>query len=96
MTLVRRKPARSMASVAASEGKNDPTASSDSVERVALAQRHGELFGQTQHHLPARQGSSGFEEAEVARGDGRLAGEIELTEAPAVPPGTQKIADRLD
>ena len=40
-------------------------------ERVAGPQRHVEVLGEVEHHLPARPGPSGFDEAQVAGRDHR-------------------------
>ncbi|MBN9013172.1 MAG: DsbA family protein, partial [Rhizobiales bacterium] len=37
-------------------------------QHVALAQRHIETFGQTQHHVARRRGSAGYNEAEMTGG----------------------------
>ncbi|MCY1559255.1 hypothetical protein D9M68_962750 [compost metagenome] len=46
-----------------------------------------------QEHLAAGLGAPGFDEAQVARGDIGLAGEVELTEAATLAPLAQQGAD---
>ena len=60
---------------------------------VALAQRHLQLLGQVQHHLPARAGPPGLDEAQVPCRDARVAGQVELAEPAALPPVAQQVAD---
>ena len=64
-------------------------------QHVALAQRNAKLLGELQQHLAAGLRASGFQEAQVPRGDFGLAGEIELAHAAALAPVAQKIADGL-
>src|SRR5581483_8544194 len=64
-------------------------------QHVALAQGHVELLGQMQHHVARGQRPAGLQEAQMARGDVRLAGEVELAHAPALPPLAQEISYRL-
>ena len=59
---------------------------------VALAQRDVELLGEAQHHLGARLGAAGLDEAQVARRDAGLEGEVELAEAPPAAPVAQQPA----
>src|SRR5258707_3951011 len=75
-------------------GKNRSVASGDQQD-VAIAFWHLELLSEMQNHFAAGDGASGFEEAEVARGDFGFTGEIKLTEAPAPAPVAEEIADRL-
>ena len=60
---------------------------------VALAQRHVELLGETQHHLLARLRAAGLEKAQVARGDARLERQPELAEVTPRAPVAQQRAD---
>jgi len=62
-------------------------------QHVALAHRHLQPLGQPQHHLAAGRGAAGLDEAEMARGDLRLAGQVELAHAPAAAPFAQVISD---
>jgi hypothetical protein len=64
-------------------------------ENVAFAQRHIELCGEVENHLPTWLRAPGFQKTQVARGDFRLAGEIELAQAAALAPFAQKLADGL-
>ena len=50
------------------------TRSAPGERRVALAQRDLEVLGEMKHHLATRPRPSGLEEADVARGDGRVQG----------------------
>ena len=63
-------------------------------QAIALAQRDLEVLGEMKHHLATRPRPSGLEEADVARGDGRVQGEFELAEAAALSPGAKQLADR--
>ena len=60
---------------------------------VALAERDVEVVGEMQHQLPARSRAAGLDEAQMAGGHLRLAGEVELAQAAALAPVTQQIAD---
>ncbi len=62
-------------------------------QHVAFAQGHREPFRELQHHLARRCRAPGLDEAEVARGDLGIDGEIELAEMTALPPLAQVIAD---
>jgi hypothetical protein len=64
-------------------------------ENVAFAQGHIELRGKVENHLPAWLRAPGFEKAQMARGDFRIAGEFELAQAAALAPFAEKIADGL-
>ena len=61
-------------------------------QRVALPQRHLEVLGQVQHHLPAGPGPAGLHEAQVPGGDTRLLGQVELAEAAALAPLAEQLA----
>src|ERR1043166_3042194 len=60
---------------------------------IALAHRHLELLGEVQHHVAARLRAPGLDEAEVPRGNARLAGERQLAQAPALAPFAQQMTD---
>jgi hypothetical protein len=62
-------------------------------ERVAVAQRDLQPLGEAEQHLAAGLGAPGFEEADVAGGDVRLHREVELTQAPPLPPAAQQLTD---
>ena len=62
-------------------------------QRVALAQRHVEVIGEVQHHLAARPGPAGLDEAQVPRRDAGVVRQIELAQAPPRPPVAQQRAD---
>jgi hypothetical protein len=64
-------------------------------ENVAFAQGHIELRGEVENHLAAWLRASGFEKTQVACGNFRVTGEIELAEAAALAPFAEKIADGL-
>lgn len=64
-------------------------------ENVAFAQGHIKLRGEVENHLAAWLRAAGFEKAQVARGDFRVTGEIELAQAAALAPFAEKTADRL-
>ena len=64
-------------------------------EHVALAHRHVKLFGEMQQHVAARMGAAGFDKAQMPGRDPGVAGEIELAQAPALPPLTQQSTDGL-
>ena len=57
---------------------------------VALPQRHLQLLGQVQHHLPAGPRATGLDEAQVPAGHPGLAGQVQLAEPPALPPVAQQ------
>jgi len=57
---------------------------------VAVPQGDLECLRQPQHHLPARQRPPGFQVGQVARRGGRQVGEVELAEAPPLPPLPQQ------
>src|SRR5262249_29377069 len=61
---------------------------------VPVAKRHLEPLGQVQHHLGARARAAGLDEAQVTRGDARLERELELAEAPPLPPLPEHRAHR--
>src|SRR6266567_270516 len=55
-------------------------------QRVALAQRHVKVLGQAQDHRAGGPGPAGLHEAQVARRDVRLDGQVELAQpAPLAP-----------
>ncbi|SFM08403.1 CubicO group peptidase, beta-lactamase class C family [Variovorax sp. OV329] len=60
---------------------------------IALAQRHFQALGQAQHHLAAGRGAAGFHVAQMAGGNIRLLGEIELAQAPLLAPVAQVLAE---
>ena len=62
-------------------------------QHVAFAQGHLQPLGQLQHHVARRRGAAGFDEAQMARRDLGIAGEIELAQMAALPPFAQVIAD---
>jgi len=62
-------------------------------EDIAVAQRHVEPLGEMKHHLARGRGTPGFDKAQVARGNLRLAGEIELAQMTALAPLAQVFAD---
>ncbi len=62
-------------------------------QRVAGPQRHVEVIGEVEHHLAARTGTAGLDEAQVARRDPGIRGEIELAHPAARPPVAQQRPD---
>ena len=60
---------------------------------VALPQRHVEMLGELDHHVAARLGAAGLDEAEMARGDLGLQRQLHLAETPLVAPAAQQRAD---
>jgi hypothetical protein len=48
-----------------------------------------------QQHLAARMGAASFDKAQMPGRDAGVAGEIELAQAPALPPLTQQSTDGL-
>ena len=48
-----------------------------------------------QQHLAARMGAAGFDKAQMPGRDAGVAGEIELAQAPALPPLAQQSTDGL-
>ena len=58
-------------------------------QAVALAQRHVEPIGQTQHHLAAGHRAAGLDEAQVARRHVGVTRQVELTQAPPLAPLAQ-------
>ena len=63
-------------------------------ERVARPQRHVEVLGQVQHHLPARPRPTGLDEAQMARRDPRIGCQVQLTEPASGAPIPEQHADR--
>ena len=55
-------------------------------QRVALAERHVEVFGEMQHQLAARLGPSRLDEAQVPCRDVGLDGELQLAESASLAP----------
>jgi hypothetical protein len=66
---------------------------------VALAKRHLEPLGETQHHLARGLRTPGFDEAQMPRRDLGIDREVELAHAPALAPfradGHRKFRRRL-
>jgi hypothetical protein len=62
-------------------------------QHIALAQRHVEAFGKMQHHLARRLRAAGLQEAQMLGGNLRFQRKVELTEAAALAPFPQVIAD---
>jgi hypothetical protein len=60
---------------------------------VAASRRHLEDPGQQEHHVAARLGASGLDEAEMPRGDLGVDGQAELAQAPPFPPVPDELAD---
>ena len=63
-------------------------------QRVARPQRHVEVLGEVEHHLAARTGTAGLDEAQVARRDPGIRGEIELAQPAARAPVAEQRPDR--
>ena len=63
-------------------------------QRVLIGERHVEDGAEALHHVPARLGTAGFEEAEVAAGDLGLDRERELTEPACLPPVPEEPPER--
>ena len=59
---------------------------------VAVAQRDVEPFGEMQHHPPAGHRPAAFEKAQMPLRYVGLQGQIQLAEAPALPPHAQVAA----
>lgn len=62
-------------------------------QRIALAQRHGQMLGEQQHHLPARARAAAFDEAQMLLRDLGFEREVELAEAAKLAPVTEQGAD---
>ena len=60
-------------------------------QRVAVAERDVEVFGQSQDHVAGRPGASGLDEAQVPGGDVGRDGQVELAEAAALPPLAEQV-----
>ena len=73
--------------------REDRRVTSGDQERIAFAERNRELFGQVQDHFATGSGSAGFEKAEMACGNFRFAGQIELRQMSALTPFAEKIPD---
>jgi len=61
---------------------------------VPVAQRNRHPVGQMQQHLTTWRRPARLQETEVLRGDFRVAGEVELTQATALPPFPDQVAYR--
>ncbi|MCY1507587.1 hypothetical protein D9M68_418680 [compost metagenome] len=59
-------------------------------QTVAFAQGDFQLLGKMQQHLAAGMGAAGLDEAQVARGNLRVAGQVELAEAASLAPLAQQ------
>jgi hypothetical protein len=76
--------------VGLSEGRSE---SSGQEESVLFAQRESESMGETQDHVAAGLGAAGLDEAQVARGDVGVDGELELAEAERATPDFEFLAE---
>ena len=65
-------------------------------QQIAIAQRHVQLFGETQHHVAAWLRPAGFQKAQMPRGDFRFERQLELAQATALAPLAQQITHRSD
>jgi hypothetical protein len=65
-------------------------------QHIALAQRHLEPLREIEHHVARGLGAAGLQEAEMLGGNLGLHRKRELTQAPALPPVAQMVADGPD
>ena len=63
-------------------------------QMIPVSQGYVEPLGKMEHHLGARAGASGLDEAQMPRRDSGLERELELAEPAALPPLSQHRADR--
>jgi hypothetical protein len=63
-------------------------------ENIPFSQRHVELRGQVENHPAAWLRPPVFEKTQMAGGNFRVTGEMELAQAAALAPFAEKIADR--